>query len=75
MQTRAQLDAVVPMVHGTVAMLRGSERALREVARSDVPVDPLVRAALHAGVSDTISGLESLIHSLETLRRKLAPPG
>jgi hypothetical protein len=71
MQTRAQLDAVVPLVHGTVFMLRGSERALREVAESDVPADPLVRAALRAGVTDTISGLEALMHSLVELRRRL----
>jgi hypothetical protein len=71
MYTRAQLDAVVPLVHGTVFMLRGSERALREVASNEVPADPLVRAALHAGVSDTISGLESLISSLHALKEKL----
>jgi hypothetical protein len=58
-------------VHGTVFMLRGSERALREVASNDVPSDPLVRAALHAGVNDTIAGLESLIQSLHTLKEKL----
>jgi hypothetical protein len=71
MQTRAQLDAVVPLVHGTVFMLRGSERALREVTESDVPADPLVRAALRAGVTDTISGLEALMQSLVELRRRL----
>jgi hypothetical protein len=71
MHTRAQLDAVVPLVHGTVFMLRGSERALREVAGNEVPADPLVRAALHAGVSDTISGLESLMESLQRLKQKL----
>jgi hypothetical protein len=71
MHTRAQLDAVVPLVHGTVFMLRGSERALREVASSAVPADPLVRAALRAGVTDTITGLESLMASLHELREKL----
>jgi hypothetical protein len=72
MQERAQLDAVVPLVHGTVFMLRGSERALREIAEQGVPEDPLVRAALRAGVSDTISGLASLMSSLEVLRQKLS---
>ena len=71
MQTRAQLDAVIPLVHGTVSMLRGSTRALREVAAGDVPADPLVRAALRAGVVDTLSGLESLMRTLEAVREKL----
>ncbi len=71
MQTRAQLDAVIPLVHGTVSMLRGSTRALREVASGDVPADPLVRAALRAGVVDTLSGLESLMRTLEAVREKL----
>jgi hypothetical protein len=71
MQTRAQLDAVVPLVHGTVFMLRGSERALRAVASNEVPADPLIRAALHAGVTDTISGLQSLMQSLHELKQKL----
>jgi hypothetical protein len=74
MQTRAPLDAVVPLVHGTVFMLRGSEQALRAVAARDVPADPLVRAALRAGVTDTISGLEALMRSLEELQRKLDAP-
>ncbi|HEX9400082.1 MAG TPA: hypothetical protein VF912_08240 [Anaeromyxobacter sp.] len=71
MQTRAQLDAVVPLVHGTVTMLRGSAHALRDVAAHELPADPLVRAALRAGVTDTLSGLESLMQTLEALRDRL----
>jgi len=71
LQTRAQLDTVVPLVHGTVSMLRGSARALGEVAAHELPPDPLVRAALRAGVTDTLTGLESLTRTLEALRDRL----
>lgn len=71
MNTRHQLDVVVPIVHGTVCSLRGSERRILEAAEADVPSDPLVRAALRAGVDDTIRGLEALKRSLDSVRQKL----
>ena len=52
-------------------MLRGSAHALRDVAAHELPADPLVRAALRAGVTDTLSGLESLMQTLEALRDRL----
>jgi hypothetical protein len=71
MQPEAQLDVVVPLVHRTVCSLQRSERAILDAA--DVPADPLVRAALRAGVDDAIQGLEALIRSLDVARRRLEP--
>jgi hypothetical protein len=71
MKQRRPLDVVVPKVHGTVYSLRMAERAIAEAGDATVPADPLVRAALRAGVDDTIRGLEGLMRSLDTVRRKL----
>jgi hypothetical protein len=73
MQTRPHLDEVAPLVHRTVCSLQHSERAILNAAESDVPADPLVRAALRAGVDDTINALEALIRSLDVARRRLEP--
>lgn len=71
MNTRAHVEVVVPLVHNTVCSLQNSERALLDAAKSDVPADPIVRAALRAGVDDTIHGLEALIRSLHVVERRL----
>jgi hypothetical protein len=73
MQTRAHLDVVVPLVHRSVCSLQHSERAILNAVEADVPADPLVRAALRAGVDHTIHGLEALLRSLEVARRRLEP--
>jgi hypothetical protein len=71
MQPEPHLAVVVPLVHRTVCSLQLSEHAILSAAESDVPADPLVRAALRAGVDDAIHGLETLIRSLDVARRRL----
>jgi hypothetical protein len=73
MQPEAHLAVVVPLVHRTVCSLQPSQRAILHAAESAVPADPLVRAALRAGVDDAIQGLEALIRSLDVARRRLEP--
>jgi hypothetical protein len=70
MKTPAQLEVVVPFVHRAVCSLRASERGMLE-ANAAVPADPLVRAALRAGVDHTLDRLEALRRALETVRRSL----
>jgi hypothetical protein len=72
MQTRAPLDVVVPFVHGKVCSLQGSESAILEASEAGVPADPIVRAALRAGVDHTIETLEALRRALDVARRRLA---
>jgi hypothetical protein len=74
MQTRAPLDVVVPFVHGKVCSLQGHERAILEASEAGFPTDPIVRAALRAGVDHTIDALESLMRALDVVRRKLEKP-
>lgn len=62
---------VVPFVHGAVDALREAETQLARIDARELPADPLVRAALNAGVTDSLDRLEHLSASLRALRSKL----
>ena len=72
MQTRASIDVVVPFIHRQVCSLHGAESAILKSSEAGLPTDPIVRAALRAGVDHTIDRLESLKRALDVARRKLA---
>jgi hypothetical protein len=55
-----------------VCSLQGSESAILESSEACLPTDPIVRAALRAGVDHTIDRLESLKRALDVARRRLA---
>jgi hypothetical protein len=62
---------VVPLVHGAVDALRDAESQLARIDARRLPQDPLVRAALEAGLQDSLDALEHLTASLRELRSKL----
>jgi hypothetical protein len=66
---RDPLD-VVPFVSDKVAELHRASGLLARAARK-APTDPVVRAALHAGVETALGELESVERELRALERGL----